>query len=92
VIRTFKHKGLEQFFVKSIKRLLDARELSKIERILDRLEAAMLIKDMDIPGWNLHELKGERKGTWSVSVRRNWKITFRFEDGEAFDVNLEDYH
>lgn len=47
---------------------------------------------MDIPSWDFHELKGVRKGTWSVAVRQNWKITFRFENGEALDVNLEDYH
>jgi proteic killer suppression protein len=49
-------------------------------------------KDMDIPGWDLDELKGERKGVWSVAVSQNWKITFRFENGEAQEVNLEDYH
>jgi proteic killer suppression protein len=47
---------------------------------------------MNIPGWDLHELKGSRKGDWSVAVRKNWKITFQFENACAYDVNLEDYH
>ena len=92
MIKSFKHKGLEQYFTKNIKKLLDAKDLSKINRILDRLDAAIVIKDMDIPGWNLHELKGNRKGVWSVTVRANWRITFRFENAEADEVNLEDYH
>lgn len=92
MIKSFRHKGLEQYFTKDIKKFLDARDLSKIERILDRLDAAVTVKDMDIPGWRLHELKGSRKGEWSVTVRDNWRITFEFEDGEAHDVNLEDYH
>ena len=52
----------------------------------------VIAKDMDIPGWRLHELKGSRKSEWSVTVRDNWRITFRFRDGEVYDVNLEDYH
>lgn len=92
MIKNFKHKGLEQFFTKDSKKSLDARDLSKITRILDRLDTAVVITDMDIPGWDLHELKGNRKGTWSVAVRKNWKITFLFENGEAYNVNLEDYH
>jgi toxin HigB-1 len=92
MIKNFRHKGLEQFFVKDIKKFLDAKDLGKINRILDRLDTAALIKDMDIPGWDLHELKGNRKGTWSVVVRKNWKITFRFENSDVYDVNLEDYH
>ena len=92
MIKSFKHKGLEQYFTKDVKKLLDARDLPKIERILDRLDAAIIAKDMDIPGWRLHELKGDRSGEWSVTVRANWRITFLFEDGEVYQVNLEDYH
>lgn len=92
MIKSFKHKGLEQYFTKDVKKLLDARDLPKINRILDRLDVSTVVKDMGIPGWSLHELKGDRKGTWSVAVRANWKITFRFENGDAHDVNLEDYH
>lgn len=92
MIKNFKHKGLEQFFVNNNKKALDAKDLLKISRILDRLDVAIKVKDMDIPGWDLHELKGNRKGTWSVAIRKNWKITFSFLNGEAYDVNLEDYH
>lgn len=92
MIKSFKHKGLEKYFTKNIKKLLDQRDLPKIDRILDRLDASKVVKDMDIPGWNLHELKGNRKGVWSVAVRANWKITFRFENGDAQEVNFEDYH
>ncbi|HLB42856.1 MAG TPA: type II toxin-antitoxin system RelE/ParE family toxin [Gammaproteobacteria bacterium] len=92
MIKSFKHKGLEQFFTKEGKRLLDAKDLPKITRILDRLDAAVVVKDMDIPGWDFHELKGNRKGVWSVAVRKNWKITFCFEDSGVYEVNLEDYH
>lgn len=92
MIKKFKHKGLEYYFVKGIKKLLDVRDLPKITRILDRLDNALIVKDMDIPGWNLHELKGEKKGVWSIVVRKNWKITFRFENHDVTDVNLEDYH
>lgn len=92
MIKSFKHKGLEQLFTKDSRRLLDARDLSKITRILDRLDAATVVKDMNIPGWDFHDLIGDRKGVWSVAVRKNWKITFRFENGSVHDVNLEDYH
>ncbi len=92
MIKNFKHKGLEQYFIKNNKKPLDARDLPKINRILDRLDTAKIVKDMDIPGCNLHELKGNRKNIWSVAVRNNWKITFRFESGDVEDVNLEDYH
>lgn len=92
MIKSFKHKGLEQFFTKDIKKALNAQDLPKISRMLDRLDAVAEVKDMDLPGWYLHELKGDRKGTWSVAVNRNWRITFSFANGEAFNVNLEDYH
>ena len=92
MIKNFKHKGLEQFFTKDSRKLLDVRDLPRITRILDRLDTAVVVDDMNIPGWDLHELKGGKKGIWSVAVRKNWKITFRFENGEAHEVNFEDYH
>ncbi len=92
MIKNFKHKGLEQFFTKDIRKLLDRKDLSRIARILDRLDTAILVNDMNIPGWDLHELKGARISVWSVAVRKNWKISFRFENGNAHDVNFEDYH
>ena len=64
----------------------------RILRLLDRLDAAMKPEDMNLPGYRFHQLKGDRKRAFSVSVSGNWRITFRFEDGDAVDVNLEDYH
>lgn len=72
--------------------LLDARQLARISRILDRLDTGVIIGDMNVPGYRLHALGGQRSGTWSVSVSGNWRITFRFESGNVYDVNLEDYH
>lgn len=92
MIKSFKHKGLELYFTKNIKKLLDSKDLPKIDRMLDRLDVAVIINDMDIPGWRLHDLKGNRKGVWSISVNANRRITFNFENGEAYNVNLEDYH
>jgi proteic killer suppression protein len=69
-----------------------AQHGSRIERILDRLDAAIEAKDMDLPGYKFHELKGDRKGEFAVSVSGNWRITFAFKGKDAVDVNLEDYH
>jgi proteic killer suppression protein len=92
MIKNFKHKGLEQFFYNGSYKSLNYKDLNRISRILDRLDAAVSIHDMNIPGWDLHELKGDRKGFWSVAVRKNWKITFCFENTNAYFVNFEDYH
>jgi proteic killer suppression protein len=92
MVKSFRHKQLELFFTKDIKKGLNSKDVLKISRILDRLDAVLVASDMNIPGWDLHELSGKRKGVWTVSVRQNWKITFRIIDGEVCDVNLEDYH
>lgn len=92
MIKGFRHKGLERFFTKSERKGIDARQADRIERILDRLDAAVRPEDMNLPGYKFHGLKGDRKGTFAVSVSGNWRITFRFEVGDALDVNLEDYH
>ena len=64
----------------------------KIADILTALDAAQAIEDMNLATFRLHELSADRKGTWSVTVRANWRITFAFENGDAHDVNYEDYH
>jgi proteic killer suppression protein len=92
VIRSFRHKGLERYFTKSERKGIDARQADRIERILDRLDAAARPTDMNLPGYKFHGLKGDRSGTYAVSVSGNWRITFRFKAGDAIDVNLEDYH
>ncbi len=92
MIRTFKHKALERYFCSSSTKGLDSRMLPKLTRLLDRLEAATKPDDMDLPGYRFHPLKGNREGYFSVMVTANWRLTFRFEGEDAFDVNLEDYH
>jgi proteic killer suppression protein len=92
VIRGFRHKGLERFFTKSDRRGIDTRQADRIRRILDRLDVAVRPEDMNLPGLRFHGLKGDRKGAYAVSVSGNWRITFRFEEADAIDVNLEDYH
>lgn len=92
MIRGFRHKGLERFFTKSDRRGIDTRQADRIRRILDRLDVAVRPEDMNLPGLRFHGLKGDRKGAYAVSVSGNWRITFRFEEADAIDVNLEDYH
>ena len=92
MIRGFRHKGLERFFTAGDRKKIDARQADRILRLLDRLDASQRAEDMNLPGFDFHALKGARKGTYSVSVSGNWRITFRHEAGDASDVNLEDYH
>jgi proteic killer suppression protein len=92
VIKSFRHKGLARFFSNSERRGIDAKQADRIRRILDRLDAATKPEDMNIGGFGFHGLSGNRKGTYALSVSGNWRITFRFEAGDAIEVNLEDYH
>ncbi len=92
MIKTFKHKGLRRFFEDDDGKLLNAKHCDRISRILDRLDTSVDVKDMDLPGFNLHPLLGDRKEIWSVTVQKNWRITIHFEGSHAYDVNLEDYH
>lgn len=92
MIKNFKHKGLERFFRHDEHRHLDKQQLPRITRILDLLDVIEDVRGMDLPGYGLHQLIGNRRGTWSVKVSGNWRITFRFEKSNALDVNLEDYH
>jgi proteic killer suppression protein len=92
VIASFRHKGLKRFFESGDTRGIPAQHAARIRRQLDVLDAATDVMDMNLPGWKLHQLKGIRKGTWAVAVSGNLRITFRFTDGDAYDVDLEDYH
>jgi len=91
VIRKFKHSGLEKFFLRSTKSGIQAKHARRIRLILGRLHAYMQPRDMDLPGLELHELKGKRKGIWAVKVSGNWRITFKFDGPDAIDINYEDY-
>jgi proteic killer suppression protein len=92
VIESFKHKALKQLFTEDDGRKLPAAQRDKIARILARLNEAVTVQDMDLPGYRLHSLKGDLAGFWSVSVSGNRRIIFRFENGSAYDVDLIDYH
>ena len=92
MIVSFKHRGLKRFFEKDDPRKLPPDMVDRIRDILARLHQAEVIEDMNVHSYRLHPLKGNRKGEWGVTVRANWRITFRFENGYALEVNLEDYH
>lgn len=92
MIITFNHRGLERFFSKGSYKAIPAQYSVRIERILDRLDAIVVPEDMNLPGYKFHELKGRRKGVYSVSVSGNWRITFRFDGDNVIEVDLEDYH
>jgi proteic killer suppression protein len=92
MIRGFKHKGLERLFERGDRSRVRADLVHKIENILATLDSAESPQGLNLPGYRLHPLKGDRKGFWSVTVRANWRIIFRFENGNAFDVDLVDYH
>lgn len=92
MITSFKHKGLNLFFETGSYRGIPSRHSSRIERLLDRLDASTEPRDMELPGYKFHGLKGERQGAYSVAVSGNWRITFEFEGQNAVNVNLEEYH
>jgi len=92
MIRSIRHKGLKRFYEYADPRGVIAEHVVKPGDILARLDAARTVADMDLPGFRLHPLKGESKGFWSVTVRANWRVIFRFADRDAFDVDYLDYH
>ncbi len=92
MIRWFRHKGLRKFFETGSKSGIQAQHADRLRLVLAQLNAATASRDMDLPGLDLHPLKGERKGTWAVSVSGNWRITFQFVGKDVEDVNYEDYH
>ena len=92
MIKGFKHKGLEQFFLKGTKAGIQARHATRLRLILARLHASTGPQDMNLPGLNLHQLSGRRKGTWAVRVSGNWRVTFVFRGQDAEAVDYEDYH
>lgn len=92
MIRTFKSRALKRFFDRDDRSGINPALVAKINRLLDVLHASTTVQGMNIQGWRLHPLKGEFKGFWSVTVSGNWRIIFRFENGDAYDVTLIDYH
>lgn len=92
VIKSFQHKGLEKLFYEGSKKGVLARHADKLTDVLDRLDAAAVVGDMRYPGSNLHPLQGDRRGEWAVKASGNWRVVFRFENGDAYAVDYEDYH
>lgn len=90
--RSFRHRGLENYFLKGTKSGIQAEHERRIQLILSRLSASTSPKDMDLPGLRLHKLTGNRKETWSVSVSGNWRVTFKFDGEDVILVDYEDYH
>jgi toxin HigB-1 len=92
MIKSFAHKGLERFFIKGSTSGIQAEYAPRISLMLDAIDAAAEVKELDLPGFRLHRLKGNKRNLWSVRVSANWRITFEFSDGDAHILNLEDYH
>jgi toxin HigB-1 len=92
VIQSFRHKGLKRLYDSDDARGVLAEHAEKLRNILARLDAATTAEDMDLPGFQLHALRGGLKGFWAVTVRANWRVIFRFADGRAHDVDYLDYH
>jgi proteic killer suppression protein len=92
VIENFKHKGLKRLFEKGDTKGIHPEHVEKVENILAVLNHAASPRDMDLPGFKVHPLKGDRKGFYGVTVRANWRVIFRFEEGHVHDVELIDYH
>jgi toxin HigB-1 len=92
VIKSFRHKGLEQFYLSGSLKGIQPSHKDKLERILDALNAAQESKDLDFPGFSLHKLKGQLLGYWSIWVNGNWRITFRFVGQDVELIDYTDYH
>ena len=92
MMRSFKHRGLKRFYEHGDRSRLGSANIQRVEDIIARLDVSLSPADLDLPGYALHALKGALQGFWSVHVSGNWRIIFRFQDGDVFDVNLVDYH
>lgn len=92
MIRSIRHKGLKRLYQADDPSGVDSEHVIKLRDILARLDAARALTDLDLPGFRLHPLKGERRGFWAIVVRANWRVIFRFADQDAFDIDYLDYH
>lgn len=91
MIKSFRHKGLARFFANDDARGIPTKSAARIERVLDRLDAAASADDMNVPGFRFHSLRGEMKGRFAVAVSGNWRIAFEMDGEDAVDVDFEDY-
>jgi proteic killer suppression protein len=92
MIRTFRHRGLKRLYERGDPSRVSADQVERIAIALADLDDASRPRDMDLPGYGLHPLRGDLRGMWSISISGNWRITFRFDDGDVYDVDLVDYH
>jgi len=92
MIKSFKHKGLKRFYETGSARGIQAKHEKRLRMQRAALDTAKEINDLDIPGYKLHPLKGDRKGIWAITVNGNWRLTFEFSDGNAYVLDYEDYH
>jgi proteic killer suppression protein len=92
MIKSFKHKGLKKFFETGSKAGIQAKHERRLRMQLAAIDTATVIDDVDLPGFKLHPLKGDRSGIWSITVNGNWRVTFEFVDSNAYILNYEDYH
>jgi toxin HigB-1 len=92
MIQKFIYKGLIKPFESGSSAGISPQHVTRLRQILALFETAETLDDMDLPGLNLHELKGKRKGTWAVKASGNWRVTFKLQKGNAFDVNYENHH
>jgi proteic killer suppression protein len=92
MIQSFRHKGLKRFYESGNATGVQPHHAKRLRMLFTALDTAQSIEDMDIPGFRLHQLKGEARGRWSVWVNGNWRVTFEFKDGHAYVLDYEDYH
>ncbi len=92
MIRSFRHKGLKRFYEEDDSRGISTDHAVKLRDILARLDAAVTVADLYVPGFRLHPLKGQQKGFWAITVRANWRVIFRFSERSVMDVDYLDYH
>jgi proteic killer suppression protein len=92
MIKSFKHKGLRKYFETGSTSGIQSKHERKLRMQLTAIDTAQAIEDVNLPGFKLHPLKGNRDGIWSITVNGNWRITFEFINGNAFILNYEDYH
>jgi toxin HigB-1 len=92
MIKSIRHKGLRRLYEEDSLRGVAAEHAVKLRDILARLDSAATVEDMNLPGFRLHQLKGEMKGFWAITVRADWRVVFRFDDHHVIDVDYIDYH
>ena len=92
MIKSLRHKGLKRYYEKDDAKGLPTNMLARLRLILADLEAAEKPRDLKLPGYRLHRLKGDLKDCWAIDVTRNWRVVFRLEAGDVYDVDLTDYH